>query len=57
MSFVFVQVFALQSALKLFFLLVVLTTSLEMLQICLLLSTCFFKEKVVGYLPNYFPLF
>jgi hypothetical protein len=45
MSFVFAQVFALQSVLKLSFLLVVLTASLEMLQSCLLLSTFFLQKK------------
>jgi hypothetical protein len=44
---------ALQSALKLSFLLILPTNF--WLQSCLLLSTCFPQETVVGYFPNYFP--
>jgi hypothetical protein len=53
-SFVFPQIFALQRALKLSFLLIVLTTNFGDAT-KLLLSKFFSLKNVIGYLPNYFP--
>jgi hypothetical protein len=52
-SFVFAQVFALKSVLKLSFLLVVLITSFgDVAKMFIVLFTYFSYEKMVGYLPN-----
>ncbi len=56
MNFVFAQVFALQNVLKLFFSLANLTTCFEDVAKLFIVIYFFLKEKVVGYLPNYFLL-
>jgi len=56
-SFIFAQVFALQSVLKLSFLLVVLINIFgDVIELFIVIYLFFFKKKVVGYLPNCFPV-
>jgi hypothetical protein len=52
-EFYFAQVFALQNVLKWFLPLVFVTISFG--DVAKLLIIIIFKEKVVGFLPNYFP--